>query len=964
MPNPHPANNDIHVLPEHMPFSAFMPALLTLLAGLVATAALFGGSRYLENQKMEAGFRQNAAICLQTVQNELNNAIMALVAINQFFVTTPTVSREQFRIFTRPLLDRYPYVLNFSFHRIISDAQRPAFEAEKRKSYPDFAIMEVNDQERVIADARPSYRVVDYVEPVQGNEAAFGLDANVQTEQAAAMQRATDSGRPAATSLFRLAQEPDKQRGFLVLMPVYRPNASLHDVASRRQALIGDTTAAFRGGELIKQILAKTQLTSQVDASISVYANAVPDDKYLAFRTSATTNDMPAADHASVLPHWLFYNQPTTVSIPFEVAGTPWNMTVSAVSEPFYKTNNNALYALVVSALLSMLAAAYVHTLSSRSRRIQSLVNVRTAELQLSNQKLNADIATRKKTERRLQILESAVQSSANSIFITSATAPDYTIEYVNPAFERMTGYTAAEVIGRDLRFMFRDDHRQETIESIQEAVRNRQEGHAVVRNYRKDGTLFWVEIYFAPVRDEAGQVHHFVVSSYDITANKRYQAELEFQAGHDSLTGLANRNLLGDRLSQAIAYATCEARPVWVISADLDRFKFVNDTLGHKAGDMLLKAIGNRLLEAVPETDTVARLSADQFVLVLQERSDAPLTLEAIQQIMDTIAQPLSIHGHNFQQKCSIGIAIYPTDGDDPEILIKHADIAMYRAKESGRNNIQFYAESMNARALERLRLEGDLRNALERNEFVLHYQPQVDLRSGHIVGMEALIRWQHPTLGMIAPDRFIMLAEETGLIVPIGAWVIRTACTQNRAWQLAGLGYLRVAVNLSAIQFAQQDMVKTIAVKLQQTGLAAQYLEIELTESLVMTDVEHAIGILRDLKALGVQLSIDDFGTGYSSLSYLKRFPIDVLKIDQSFVRDITLNPDDAAIVASIISLAHSLRINVIAEGVETAAQLAYLRRNHCDEMQGYFFSRPVPADELELIYLQNKIINKKKS
>ncbi|MEO8407453.1 MAG: CHASE domain-containing protein, partial [Oxalobacteraceae bacterium] len=530
MPSTHPANNGIRALPERNHFSAFMPALLTLLAGLVATSVLFGASRYLENQKMEAAFRQNAAIFLQTVQNELDNAIMALVAINRLFAINPAVSREQFHIFTQPLLKRYPYVQNFNFHRMISRDQRPAFEAQRRKRYPDFAITEVSDQGQVIAGARPFYRVVDYIEPMQGNEAAFGLDAGYQTEQAAAMQRAGDSGQPAATGLFRLAQEPGKQRGFLVLMPVYRPNASLHDAASRRRALIGDTGAAFRAEELIGQSLAKTQRMNPADTSISVYASAVPDDKYLAFRKGS--KDMPAADHAGVLPHWLFYNQPTMVSMQFEVAGTSWHMAVSAAAEPFYKTNNNALYALIVSALLSVLAAAYVHTLSSRSRRIQSLVNVRTAELQLSNQRLNADIAARKKTEGRLQILESAVQSSANSIFITSASAPDYAIEYVNPAFERMTGYTAAEVIGRDLRFLFGDDRKQDGIKAIQQAVRNRREGHAVVRNYRKDGTLFWAEIYFAPVRDEADQVHHFVVSSYDITANKRYQAELEFQAG------------------------------------------------------------------------------------------------------------------------------------------------------------------------------------------------------------------------------------------------------------------------------------------------------------------------------------------------------------------------------------------------------------------------------------------------
>jgi EAL domain-containing protein (putative c-di-GMP-specific phosphodiesterase class I) len=316
----------------------------------------------------------------------------------------------------------------------------------------------------------------------------------------------------------------------------------------------------------------------------------------------------------------------------------------------------------------------------------------------------------------------------------------------------------------------------------------------------------------------------------------------------------------------------------------------------------------------------------------------------------MEAVAQPVTVEGHSFFLTCSIGVSMYPSDGDDPELLIKHADIAMYRAKQSGRNNFQFYTSDMNDRALERLRIESDLRNALDRSEFLLHYQPKVDVNSGRVTGMEALIRWRHPEFGMVPPGRFIGLAEETGLIVPIGAWVIRTACAQNKAWQDAGLAPLRISVNLSARQFAQKDLAQSIADVLQDTGLEARHLEIELTESLVMTDVEHAIDVLQQLKRLGVKLSIDDFGTGYSSLAYLKRFPIDVLKIDQSFVRDVTVDPNDAAITVSIISLGHNLKLKVIAEGVETRQQLAYLRLHGCDEVQGYLFSHPLPADEFE--------------
>ncbi len=447
-----------------------------------------------------------------------------------------------------------------------------------------------------------------------------------------------------------------------------------------------------------------------------------------------------------------------------------------------------------------------------------------------------------------------------------------------------------------------------------------------------------------------------------DISERKRLETRVQYQATHDALTGLANRNLLYDRLNQAIAYAARYDHSIWVVFLDLDRFKLVNDSLGHKAGDTFLNALSDRLRAAMRETDTVARLGGDEFVLVLPGSPEGSLSLGTLHRIMDIVRQTFLIEEREFSLTCSIGVAVYPIDGTGPETLIERADIAMYCAKEAGRNNFQFFTPTMNERLLERLHIEDDLRKALERNEFVLHYQPQVDLRTGRMIGMEALIRWQHPQRGLVPPFRFISVAEETGLIVPIGAWVIRTACAQNQAWQQAGLGHLRVAVNLSTSQFTQPDLVQSIASILKETGLDAQYLEIELTESLMMTDVEHGIGILCELKALGVHLSVDDFGTGYSSLSYLKRFPIDMLKIDQSFVREITVEPDDAAIVMSIISLAHSLHLEVIAEGVETLAQLTYLRDNGCDEMQGYYFSKPVVATEFEVMLREEKSLPEK--
>jgi diguanylate cyclase (GGDEF)-like protein len=441
------------------------------------------------------------------------------------------------------------------------------------------------------------------------------------------------------------------------------------------------------------------------------------------------------------------------------------------------------------------------------------------------------------------------------------------------------------------------------------------------------------------------------------LAEREAYASQLQHQATHDVLTGLPNRDLLRDRLKQAITHAARYGHSVWVAFLDLDHFKLINDTYGHETGDILLYTMSERLRTALRETDTVARIGGDEFILVLTEHEGESLSAKIVKRIMEIISQPVILETKSFNFTCSMGVAVYPTDGEDPEILMKNADIAMYRAKETGRNNFHFFTPSMNFRLLARMQLEHSLRTAIEKQEFALHYQPQIDLHTGRIIGMEALIRWNNPDTGIVYPHRFIEMAEDCGLIGLIGTWVLRTACAQNKAWQLAGIPPIHVAVHLSSHQLVDNGLVDSIATILKETGLDPSFLELEITESAVVDGAEKSLNVLHKLKELGVKLSVDNFGTGYSNLSCLKQFPLDTLKIDQSFVHEIGSNEESAGIIASIISLAHNLRLHVIAEGVETQTQLAYLKQHNCDFIQGYRFSHPLPAVDFEQLLREGR-------
>lgn len=528
----------------------------------------------------------------------------------------------------------------------------------------------------------------------------------------------------------------------------------------------------------------------------------------------------------------------------------------------------------------------------------------------------------------------------------------------VNKQFEVMFGYERFEVIGKHMgmlipsRFIHHQDYNREYIRNP--GIRRMGQGGEFYAR-RKDGSEFPVDISLSPLETSEGLIVSAAVR--DVTESKRYVAQLEYQATHDELTGLPNRNLLLDRLNQVLLYAKRNLRQVAIMFIDLDHFKFINDSLGHEAGDRLLKLVAKRLTDCVRANDTVARQGGDDFVIILSDLAESEAAAMIAQKIEIFVHQPIEIDAQNFEVSCSIGISIYPKDGKDVQVLLKNAELAMFRAKEQGGGSFHFFTDELHDKVVTRMTTEKYLRRALENDELSLHYQPQVDLAGGGMTGIEALLRWQSPDLGMVSPARFIPLAEETGLIIPIGEWVVKTACMQNRVWQNSGFPPLTMAVNLSPRQFWYSGLTGTIAQVLRDSGLEPHCLELEITEGMIMRDVESSLAMLHELKGLGVQLSIDDFGTGYSSLSHLKRFPFDKLKMDISFVREVTYDPGSAAIAKTIIAMAHNLNLRAIAEGIETEGQLSYLRAQGCDEMQGYYFSRPVPAADMEQLLREGR-------
>ena len=589
---------------------------------------------------------------------------------------------------------------------------------------------------------------------------------------------------------------------------------------------------------------------------------------------------------------------------------------------------------------------------------LEHRVEERTRALMDINRKLKSEIESRKAAEESLRNekrrIEVTLSSIADGVISTDTRAA---VTYLNPVAERLTGWTLEEAGGRPVQEVFAvydEATGQPALSRVELALSGRNVARLPTASQtllrHRAGVDFAIEDAAAPLLDEEGRIHGAVLVFHDISEARKNAVQMAYLATHDSLTGLPNRAFLGDRLAEALSLAQREGHRVALMFIDVDNFKTINDSLGHHVGDRLLVEIADRLRSAVRGSDTVSRQGGDEFVILLHQVADRLAPADVARKLLESLRGIQGIGNDEVRVSGSIGIALYPDDGEDADVLTRNADSAMYHAKALGRNNFQFFTKALNDSAAERLRLENSLRRAVEQNEFELHYQPKIALHDGRIIGAEVLVRWRHPTRGLVSPGHFIAAAEQSGLIKPIGSWVLREACTQTRAWQRAGIPPVPMAVNLSAMQLHGEGFLEEVTSVLQETDLPPHLLEFEVTESVSIHGEEKAVNWLETLKGMGVKLSIDDFGTGYSSLSYLKRLPIDSIKIDQSFIRDITTDPDDAAIITAIIRMAHSLRLNVIAEGVENADQLDFLRRQNCNQVQGHFFSRPVPADEFE--------------
>lgn len=758
------------------------------------------------------------------------------------------------------------------------------------------------------------------------------------------------------------------------------------EAAGRERALIGRAIA-------LKDVLSDDQLTELVDyqealhngeKQIMVLAEQYPKTEslknalerfkriYLGDFEEIRTKVLTASAKRDPYPvsELVWFSEASRAVDTITELSEAFNQHIRSDTAAIQQSANNTVVALVATVLLVLVLFALAYLITYRRILIPLRVLDKAAKtiekgdlkqrvsvdaqdefgrlgksFEQMRQSLLEDRENRELVEQELRKLHQAIEQSVSSLVITDA---EGVTEYVNHRFELTTGFRQEEIIGHKYNQVRSGQTPMSVYDELWQTIKAGDIWEGELLNKKKNGELFWELVSISPVRDRLGTITHFIGMQHDITQRKAMEERLNYLAYHDDLTGLPNRTLLSDRFNQLTSQSKRHAKKIALLMLDLNRFKLINDSLGHETGDRVLVEIGSRLLRMARTGDTIARYGGDEFVVLLPDIESINAVTEIARRINFTISTPLEIDERILHVSCSVGVAIWPNDGEKLDNLLSNADAAMYQAKTRSGEKLQFFTEELNNQVQHRMNMESDLREAIDHGELELYYQPQLNLASHTITGMEALLRWHHPKHGMVPPDQFIHLAEETGLILPIGEWVLNQACNQLKQFQEMGFSNLVVAVNVSVRQLEGQNMTLFIKQILNKTGIKPACLEIEITESVMMEDPERMIVSLRELKQLGIRLALDDFGTGHSSLSYLQRFPFDKLKIDRAFIRNIIESPDDAAIAMTIGAMAKSLKLEVIAEGVETEEQMEFLKKCGCNEIQGYLISRPVPANQ----------------
>ncbi|HEY1774358.1 MAG TPA: EAL domain-containing protein [Gammaproteobacteria bacterium] len=889
---------------------SYVVALLVLAAALTFTAVLYRVTLNSETNAHQARFTLYAEEVANTLSARFSRYQAILDAAAGLYVSNNgNVSRAHWLEFadTFALKEQYPGIDSLDYIAYVPALGLKAFVASVRADgAPKFAVQ--------ATPGAAFYCPITYVASVRTGSDTEGFDPCDGSKIATAtLMQARDTGRYSLSAPLDLQDESGAlHHGVVAVRPLYRNGADLSSGAARRSALYGWVAETLP----MDRVLATQVMPASLSLGVRIEDVALPAGQGIVYDNGGTSAEQP---------RWWqkFASIQSTYEATLPMGGRVWRLEFSEPPSVAWLAVLIVLAGIMVSVPVSML--------------VLNLGLTRSRALKLAARMTDS-------LREQEQMLSSITGNISDGIYRST---PDKGMIYANEALARMFGYTStAELMSVAGPILYANPRRrQELTQLLDDHGQYRNEE---VEYQRQDGTRFYAVNSANTVKGDDGQPIYFDGVISDISDRKRAEAQVYQLAHYDALTGLPNRALLRDRLGQAMHDAKRRGAKLAVMYLDLDRFKNVNDSLGHETGDKLLKAVSSRLRECMRDSDTISRQGGDEFLLILRDVADATAVARVAEKLQEAVAKSMRIGEYELHITPSIGISMFPEDADDIDELIRNADAAMYHAKEKGRFNFQFFTPEMNIRAYERLSLEGSLRHAIERQEFHLHYQPQVDLRSGKVIGVEALLRWNRAGHESVPPSVFVPVLESSGMIGPVGEWVLREACRQNRAWQDQGLPPLPMAVNLSAIQFNRRNMADTISAILAETRLEPRCLELEFTESAVMHDSREVATIIGRLDDLGVQLALDDFGTGYSSLSYLRRFHLDKLKIDQSFVRDIDLDVDDAAIVAAIIGMARNLKVMVVAEGVETHGQCEFLRSHGCDGIQGYLFSKPLTAQD----------------